>query len=65
MKNLVKPILLIILVAVFATLIVLPSNLNADVLMQGDKMVINDIDTCRCPGGSGNCQCLVIKPSVN
>lgn len=65
MKNLVKPILLVILVAVFATLIVLPSNLDADILVQGNKMVINNIDTCRCPGASGECYCLIVKPPVN
>jgi len=65
MKNLVKPILLIILVTVFVTLLVLPSNLNADILMTGQKMEIFGVDTCRCPSTNFDCHCLIIKPPVD
>ena len=59
MKRKFKVLALIIMAAIFVTLIILPVNLKSDVLVSGFKKVINEVDTCVCPR-SGNCQCLIL-----
>jgi hypothetical protein len=57
MKRTFKVLALIIMAAIFVTLIVLPVNLKADLLIPGGKYKINNTDTCACSVGT-NCQCL-------
>lgn len=66
MKKMIKPLMFFVLAAVFVSLLIIPSHLPAAgaVLMPGEKIVIDNIDTCACPDDTKNCQCLIIKPPV-
>ena len=59
MKRSFKALALILLAAIFVTLIILPVNLKSDVLQSGFKTIIRGVDTCVCPR-SGDCQCLIL-----
>ena len=59
MKRSLKALVLIIMVAIFVTLIILPVNLKSETLMQGKKVVYEGVDTCVCPR-DGDCQCLIL-----
>jgi hypothetical protein len=59
MKRKFKVLALIIMAAIFVTLIILPVNLKSDTLMSGLKFRIDNIDTCVCPK-DGHCQCLIL-----
>ena len=62
MKNRIKPILIVFLMGVFVALAIMPSNLSGvNSLIKGQKDVFNGIDTCVCPVGESNCQCLLLK----
>jgi hypothetical protein len=67
MKKFIKPIIILVLAAVFAALLIIPSSLPAQggTLLAGVKMEIHGVDTCACPVGGGDCQCLILDPPID
>jgi hypothetical protein len=61
MKRSFKMLALIIMAAIFVTLIVLPVTLKSTTLLSGTKDVYQGIDTCVCPTGTSNCQCMILN----
>ena len=64
MKKFVKPLILMIMVAVLATLIVIPSNLNAKdpTVFPGKATSFQDLPACLCPHYEMSCACLMLPP---
>ena len=64
MKKFVKPIILMILVAVLATLIIIPSSLSAKnpTVFPGMKMTFGGLSACGCPNLEMSCACVMFPP---
>jgi hypothetical protein len=60
MKRSFKVLALIIMAAIFVTLIILPVNLKSDILIPGAKIIVHGIDTCACKA-QGDCQGLILS----
>ena len=67
MKKFIKPIIILVLAAVFIALLIIPSSLPAQggTLLAGTKIQIDFVDTCACPVAGGDCQCLILDPPVD
>ena len=66
MKKFVKPIILLVLAAVFVSLLIIPSHLPAagPVTLSGQLEVHDKVITCICPLNNNSCQCVILKPPV-
>jgi hypothetical protein len=64
MKKFVKPLILMIMVAVLATLIVIPSNLNAKdpTVFPGTITTFAGLPACACPCVDMYCACIMLPP---
>jgi hypothetical protein len=67
MKKFIKPIIILVLAAVFAALLIIPSSLPAQggTLLAGTPLEVNGVPTCVCPVAGGNCQCLILDPPID
>ena len=59
MKRKIQVVLLVLMTAIFITLLIIPANLSSAIIKDGSTMYIKGKPACNCTGGGNDCYCIV------